>query len=445
MPAKTLFLFFCFCSWALFDFLSLAVAGDDLQRIEILTPNPVGSGARALGMGGAFIAVADDATAASWNPAGLVQLESSEVSLVCEGIHRMEDNHFGTNPDANGLQTVSTANINYLSATYWFQALNRNMVASVNFQRLYDFTREWGFSMASPSGDDSTSHQLLYDQQGGLSAIGFAYGTEITPDLSLGITLNVWNDHLSPNQWEQKYSVSGKGMDHGVAFVSDYTSYEKYSFKGINANIGILWNVNEKFTLGAVLKTPFKADIEHEFSEQAMVKYPEQTDSGSSYSDSFTEDESLKMPMSYGIGMLYKFSEAFSASLDIYRTQWDDFILTKPDGKDISPVTGNDPELSDIKATHQVRIGAEYLWITSKGMIIPLCVGLFYDPAPAEGSPDDFFGFSLGSGIGIGKFHLDMAYQFRFGNDVGSSILKAWDFSQNVEEHKVYSSLIIHF
>lgn len=29
------------------------------------SPNPVGSGARAMGMGGAFIAVADDATAAS--------------------------------------------------------------------------------------------------------------------------------------------------------------------------------------------------------------------------------------------------------------------------------------------------------------------------------------------------------------------------------------------
>ncbi len=37
------------------------------QRLEIpSSPNPVGSGARALGMGGAFIAVADDATAASW-------------------------------------------------------------------------------------------------------------------------------------------------------------------------------------------------------------------------------------------------------------------------------------------------------------------------------------------------------------------------------------------
>ena len=34
-------------------------------------PMPSGSGARALGFAGAFTAVADDATAASWNPGGL--------------------------------------------------------------------------------------------------------------------------------------------------------------------------------------------------------------------------------------------------------------------------------------------------------------------------------------------------------------------------------------
>ena len=35
----------------------------------------LGLGARALGMGGAFVGVADDATAGFWNPAGLVQIE----------------------------------------------------------------------------------------------------------------------------------------------------------------------------------------------------------------------------------------------------------------------------------------------------------------------------------------------------------------------------------
>ncbi|PYQ44967.1 MAG: hypothetical protein DMF77_05820, partial [Acidobacteria bacterium] len=44
-----------------------------------------GSGARALGMGGAFLARADDATAASWNPAGLSYLRLPEISFVYSG------------------------------------------------------------------------------------------------------------------------------------------------------------------------------------------------------------------------------------------------------------------------------------------------------------------------------------------------------------------------
>src|SRR5262245_6015945 len=44
--------------------------------------NRVGSGARAAGMADAFVAVSDDGTAASWNPAGLAQLRQPEFSLV---------------------------------------------------------------------------------------------------------------------------------------------------------------------------------------------------------------------------------------------------------------------------------------------------------------------------------------------------------------------------
>ena len=42
----------------------------------------MGVGARALGMGGAFTAIADDATAAYWNPAGLVKIEHIEATFM---------------------------------------------------------------------------------------------------------------------------------------------------------------------------------------------------------------------------------------------------------------------------------------------------------------------------------------------------------------------------
>jgi hypothetical protein len=45
------------------------------------SPVPVGAGARALGMGGAFTAIADDATAGTWNPGGMTQLERPEAAI----------------------------------------------------------------------------------------------------------------------------------------------------------------------------------------------------------------------------------------------------------------------------------------------------------------------------------------------------------------------------
>ncbi len=42
----------------------------------------LGVGARALGMGGAFVGVADDVTSCFWNPAGLCQLNQRELSLM---------------------------------------------------------------------------------------------------------------------------------------------------------------------------------------------------------------------------------------------------------------------------------------------------------------------------------------------------------------------------
>jgi hypothetical protein len=44
-------------------------------------PNTYGIGPRAIGMGGAFTAIADDASAAYWNPAGLSQISSYEISI----------------------------------------------------------------------------------------------------------------------------------------------------------------------------------------------------------------------------------------------------------------------------------------------------------------------------------------------------------------------------
>jgi len=400
--------------------------------------NPVGSGARALGMGGAFIAVADDATAASWNPGGLIQLETPEVSIVGAYFQRDEDNTFGERPDASGLEDVSKGSVNYLSATYPFNALNRNMVISINYQNLYDFTRHWKFPLVSESGDLSLSQKVKIEQEGNLAAIGFAYCVQVTPRLSFGLTLNIWEDGLYDNGWEQNTKQSGSGTFLGLPFSYTRHNTEEYSFSGLNANLGMLWNLTNNITIGAVLKTPFTADLEHRSTSDLT------TTTNSSSTPPSDKDEKLDMPMSYGIGFSYRFSDRFTAVIDIYRTEWDDYLLTDADGNETSPINNKSKDEADIDPTNQLRVGCEYLHIADS-YVVPIRGGFFYDPAPAEGSPDEYYGISLGSGYARGKVVFDIAYQFRWGNDVGSHLYEGLDFSQDMREHTLYTSIIYHF
>jgi len=416
--------------------------GQVQQYIEIPSSfNPVGSGARAIGMGGAFIAVADDATAASWNPGGLIQLEKPEISLVTSFLQRSEDIQFGTDPEGSGEYSISDENINYFSVAYPFQLSNRNMIISLSYQHLFDFNREWRFTLKENEDFLSYEDNVDYQQQGRLSALGLSYCIQITPQLSAGFTLNLWKDGLTDNRWKQKYHITGSGMIDGIIpFSEEFDMVYEYSFTGFNANFGILWNI-KNFTLGAVLKTPFRADVEYKADKESSL-----TDSESQYKtgEYETRDEEIKMPMSYGIGLACRLSDNFSVSADIYRTEWDDFIYKESNGQETSAVSGNPVNESDIDPTHQVRAGAEYLFINkNKGYVIPLRCGIFYDPAPAENNPDDFYGFSLGFGFTKPDwFSLDIAYQYRFGNDVGKSLFQDWQFSEDVKENIVYLSMI---
>ena len=71
--------------------------------------NITGSGARAAGMGNAFIGLADDATAINWNPGGLTALEHFEASVVGGAVLDAEDLEL---TDSYGLVTRTTSRIN---------------------------------------------------------------------------------------------------------------------------------------------------------------------------------------------------------------------------------------------------------------------------------------------------------------------------------------------
>src|SRR5215210_6834255 len=61
--------------------LQLAAQNTDIESLSGLQFNFGNPGARSLGMGGAFLGLADDASAAEANPAGLTILRKPEISI----------------------------------------------------------------------------------------------------------------------------------------------------------------------------------------------------------------------------------------------------------------------------------------------------------------------------------------------------------------------------
>jgi long-subunit fatty acid transport protein len=411
------------------------------------SPNPVGSGARALGMGGAFIGVADDATAASWNPGGLIQLETPEASLVLSYNNRREHTAYTSYPEADGSHGINTQEINYFSLAYPFTVWRKNMIVSLNFQHLYDFNEKvnYGFLMAD-SGPPvlSIDNRVDWDQDGALRSISPAFAVQLHPRLSLGATVNIWDKNFC--NWESNFRSTGTGALGPFSFNEQIGIKEKFDFTGLNANIGFLWTINYTFSLGGVIKTPFRAELDRRYRYVSDRAFPLAPSADAHEVIEISDTQKLDMPMSYGIGLAVRFSDSLTCDLDIYRTQWDDYVRRTAGGEKLNPVTGEPAAISESDPATQVRFGGEYLFIGDR-MVIPLRAGIFYDPEPAEGGPEDFYGISIGSGVAYKRFIFDMAYQYRFGRDVETTSFTVGgdDPEQDVDQHTVYMSVIWHW
>ncbi len=421
-------------------FAASSVQGDAIERIEVGSSfNPVGSGARALGMGGAFIGIADDATAASWNPGGLSQLDAPELSVVYGYTHRIEDTEI--EHEAVGAESFSPSHLNYLSFAYPL-TLGKNMTVSLNYQKMYDFYHGWSYIL----NKNVSERQLTdYEQKGSLYALGLAYCVDLSMNFALGFTLNYWGDFIFKNQWEQKrYQEWDTKLENETVFkVTDtLIGTEEYNFEGWNANIGFLWKICQKLRLGGVFKMPFTADIERKAMNLLTINNKNQQICRLL---SNTYNEKLRMPMSYGIGLAYRCSDTLTFAADIYRTQWDEFELEDEKGNKISPISGK--PIADVKSIHDTtwfRIGLEKVIIVRKwNLYFSLRGGIFYDPAPSEGKSDEYYGASGGVGIVWNSLVLDFAYQFRYGNNVNTAMSDG--LSQDIDEHTAYTSLIVYF
>jgi long-subunit fatty acid transport protein len=361
-----------------------------------------------------------------------------------------EDYKSPLHPEIDGMNKINFDEINYFSAALPFNLFGRNFVASINYQRLYDMYKDLNFGYNYSGQFYRLDLDQSFEQRGGIKALAPAIAYQVTPRFSVGATFNIWTDKLFwDNQWVESTRARGHGaitIPFEQPFETDTQIYDKFDdFEGFNMNFGFLWEISRIITVGAVYKTPFTAHLTYDHSYVSTQFYPTLNRTVINFAAPPTDKQRLKMPASFGLGVALRFSDAFTWSCDVYRTQWSRFF--RGDIRDVgerSDIDNRSRSRSNVDDTTQVRTGCEYLFILEK-TLIPLRAGLFLDPRPSHKAPDTFWGFSLGSGVMIGNFVVDYAYTFRTGNGVDGGLLGVPNSKADIDQNTFLLSVIYHF
>ena len=432
----------------------------------------VGSGARAFGMGGAFLARADDATAASWNPAGLSYLRRTEFSLVgvqndfSQVIPRVNEAITASHPaptleDTRDQLKGSVAD--FVGVALPVRIRGRTGAVQFSYQRSFSFTGSrrseaavGGIVGFRPNGERIPITEFTVEGKGGFDTFSASSGFEIRPDLRLGVSLNRWV--------------------HGFSQLVDRplrTRIESdWRISGTNVNLGALYTPLPKLNVGAVFKSPFHANIN--LTKTRTDTIDEVPGKGRPDEPVQRDNVRIHFPSVFGVGVSYRPTNTITLSADFTRTAWSKATITNffslPQN-DVTPPIDEYPMPLPFPAieegtngqsdTNQVRMGAE--WVLRFGqsgtILLPLRAGFFRDGQPVskrlKASSEEvgprtfrptFTGVTAGLGITIGGVLVDFAYIREVGNVATSRYNNGvHDEAIDVRYSRLFASLMFRF
>ncbi len=370
------------------------VVGPDILGVDFRFNNP---GARANAMGGAFIGLADDATAAYTNPAGLTVLTEPEFSIEYK-IGKVTT-HF--QDQVSKKEFDDTVNgLSFLS--YVYPAEN----ATIALFRHQLLNTESNFTWHD-AGTEPQKAKVSLDAV----TLGIGAGFKLTDTFSLGLSIGMaqldydvksrrydstQDPYPNPREWET---------------VSETDNAEHYT-------VSLLWNPFEGFNVGLV----YRMGPEFETVKQRYRWHdPDSTpDTGDEfYALEWEHEHILKIPDVYGLGFSFRFLSNLTATLDVNYIEYSDLA------DDFISDLGVEDKDWKIDNEVEVRLGVEYI-IDINETPLALRAGYYYRPDHRlqyigtddadllrlfgdKGDDDDHI-FSIGFGAVLTeKFQIDVA------------------------------------
>lgn len=352
------------------------------------------NGTKALTMGGAFIGLADDFSAAFWNPAGLTQLKQTTLAFFGTDIIPYASYQF-TYPGVFSIDTKAEVKHNLTGSVGFFKPLSEKVIVGIYGYTPSGLGVTWkGNELAALTGGVPRE----WDTYVGIITIAPVIAFKFSDKFSLGASFNF-------NYGFAQLKRPGVGQ---------YS--EDTNGTAIGATIGMLVKPSEKFSFGLTYRTPLNVTLK---GDATMTGAP-------ALGLPATDDAERKasFPMWLGAGIAVKPTEKLTFTADAQYTNWKTMdtipmVFANPGWKlFFEPATQLELDWKDCL---QLRFGVEYK--TSEKFAIR--AGYYYDPNPSPKYtrtillPEMTFNFiTFGFGYQTGKMSIDFGVEYGMGQEL---------------------------
>lgn len=294
-----------------------------------------GTGIRALSMGGAFIAQADDSTATYWNPAGLAQLLGKGIELDLE-------NDFVDYADNNSMRNLDPGRASLERNDVFlrliptepdrFRKVKPNIFFMGGDTSAFYRWRDYTFGAASyvPNGNyidwkdavsDPTTGALIradYFSRFFLALTNLSVAREILPGVMVGGGANLVFGSFLTKAGKHYLGGGRPGLIHRFGLDSTGSGF------GLEGVFGVLLKPTDWLRLGAVYRTGANIDVEGRFH---VAQGPIRDDvTGEVFARGFDRVSNFKqdfpLPPTFGTGIALKPLSRLTLAFDVQGTDW---------------------------------------------------------------------------------------------------------------------------
>jgi long-chain fatty acid transport protein len=383
-------------------------------------------GARALGMGGAYVGLANDYTAIFWNPAGLKQVQAPQLGVFFTSVIPSGTYEFAT----YGIDAETKSNLYPCPGLMGYLPLfgGEKITAGLGAYVHAGLGAEWdGADLVAFDGPAQLMPGVTnpfagktYEWLSKIGVFNIAPGIayQVSDKISVGAAVNIFYGMMDMKRAVDALNITANPASPapGEDGMVDNQYEESGSGLGFGFSLGLLVKPVDILSIGLSVKTKNTVKFEGTAKNTAFEAF-------NAYESDYERD--LAWPLWVGAGIALTPVEKLTITADVQFSQWSDTqekIITEY--KNAVWAGAMDEEARTMEMNWedktQLRFGAQYQ-LTE---MFALRAGYYYDPAPA---PDEtaniifpsitYNAIAFGASYCFGKVNLDFGFEYLFGED----------------------------